>query len=71
MRSVKKRKYLISIFKYGFTSIVAAGIEEPQYVICNDIIFVKSMKPNKMKHHFEPKQPHFAVKDAYSILRTS
>src|SRR6218665_3345175 len=32
--SVKKRKYSDEFLKYGFTSVVVAGIEKPQCVIC-------------------------------------
>ena len=32
---VKKRKYSEDFLSYGFTSIVTAGIEKPQCVICS------------------------------------
>ena len=61
--SIRKRKYIEEFFKYGFTFIVEAGIEKPQCVICNKIMSAESMKPNKMKHHFDAKHPNFAGKD--------
>ena len=48
---------------YGFTFIVEAGIEKPQCVNCNEIMPAESMKPNKMKRHFDAKHPNFAGKD--------
>ena len=48
---------------HGFTFIVEAGIEKPQCVICNEIMSAESMKPNKMKRHFDAKHPNFAGKD--------
>ena len=61
--SIRKRKYSEEFFKYGFTFIVEAGIEKPQCVICNKIMSAESMKPNKMKRHFDAKHPNFAGKD--------
>ncbi|XP_076803440.1 zinc finger BED domain-containing protein 5-like [Clavelina lepadiformis] len=59
----RKRKYCEEFLKYGFTFIVDAGIEKPQCVICNTIMSAESMKPNKMKRHFDAKHPNFAGKD--------
>ena len=61
--SIRKRKYSEELLKYGLTFIVEAGIEKPQCVICNEIISAESMKPNKMKRHFDAKHPIFAGKD--------
>ena len=61
--SIRKRKYSEEFFKYGFTFIVEAGVEKPQCVICNEIMSAESMKPNKMKRHFDAKHPNFAGKD--------
>ena len=61
--SIRKRKYSEEFLKYGFTFIVDAGIEKPQCVICNDIISTESMKPNKMKRHFDAKNSNFVGKD--------
>src|SRR6218665_1080802 len=52
--------------KYGFTSIVVAGIEKPQCVICNDVLSAESMKPNKFKRHSDDsdtKHQNFSDKD--------
>ena len=61
--SIRKRKYSEEFLKYGFTFIVEAGIEKPQCVICNEIMSAESMKPKKMKRHFDAKHPNFAGKD--------
>ena len=61
--SIRKRKYSEEFFKYGFIFIVEAGIENPQCVICNEIMSAESMKPNKMKRHFDAKHPSFTGKD--------
>jgi len=61
--SVRKRKYSDEFLKYGFTSIVVAGIEKPQCVICNDVLSAESMKPNKPKRHFGTKNQNFSDKD--------
>ncbi|KAK1346651.1 hypothetical protein QTO34_000511 [Cnephaeus nilssonii] len=49
--------------KYGFTSIITAGIEKPQCVVCCEVLSAESMKPNKLKCHFDSKHPSFAGKD--------
>jgi hypothetical protein len=59
----KKRKYSDDFLQYGFTSIVTAGIEIPQCVICNEVLSAESMKPNKLKRHFNSKHPNFAGKN--------
>src|SRR6218665_852961 len=44
--SVKKTKYSDEYLKYGFTSIVVAGIEKPQCVICNDVLSAQQNRLN-------------------------
>ena len=61
--SIRKRNYSEEFSKYGFTFIVHARIEKPKCVICNEIMSGESMKPNKMKRHFDAKHPYFAGKD--------
>ncbi|KAK1345281.1 LOW QUALITY PROTEIN: hypothetical protein QTO34_013992 [Cnephaeus nilssonii] len=57
------RKYSEDFLQYGFTSIITAGIEKPQCVICCEVLSAKSMKLNKLKRHFDSKHPSFAGKD--------
>src|SRR6218665_88185 len=61
--SVKKTKYSDEFLKYGFTSIVVAGIEKPQCVICIDVLSAESMKRNKLKRRFDTKHQNFSDKD--------
>src|SRR6218665_4052583 len=58
--SVKKTKYSDEFLKYGFTSIVVAGIEKLQCVICNNVLSAESMKSNKLKRHFDTKHQNLA-----------
>ncbi|XP_023238257.1 zinc finger BED domain-containing protein 5-like [Centruroides sculpturatus] len=60
---VKKKKYSEEFLRYGFTSIITAGIEKLQYVICCEVLSAESMKLNKLKRHFDSKHPSFAGKD--------
>ncbi|KAM5223135.1 zinc finger BED domain-containing protein 5-like isoform 2-T2 [Hipposideros larvatus] len=45
------------------SSSIGAGIEKPQCVICCEVLSAESMKPNKLKRHFDSKHPSFADKD--------
>ncbi|XP_054573034.1 LOW QUALITY PROTEIN: zinc finger BED domain-containing protein 5-like, partial [Eptesicus fuscus] len=49
--------------QYDFTSIITAGIEKLKRVICCEVLSAESMKPNKLKCHFDSKHPCFAGKD--------
>ncbi|CAJ0945397.1 unnamed protein product, partial [Ranitomeya imitator] len=62
-KNIKKRKYTEDFLQYGFTSVISAGIEKPQCVICTEVLSAESMKPNKLKRHFDSKHPLFASKD--------
>ncbi|XP_070257217.1 protein FAM200C-like isoform X1 [Myotis yumanensis] len=62
-KNVKKRKYSEDFLQYGFTSIITEGIEKPQCVICCEVLSSESMKPNKLRRHFDSKHPSFAGKD--------
>ncbi|XP_070270292.1 LOW QUALITY PROTEIN: protein FAM200C [Myotis yumanensis] len=62
-KNVKKRKNSEDFLQYGFTSIITAGIEKLQCVICCEVLSAESMKLNKLKCHFDSKHPSFASKD--------
>ncbi|XP_040289892.1 protein ZBED8-like [Bufo bufo] len=62
-KNPKIRKYSEDFLQYGFTSIITVGIEKPQCVICCEVLSAGSMKPNKLKRHFDSKHPSFAGRD--------
>ncbi|XP_048344945.1 protein ZBED8-like isoform X2 [Sphaerodactylus townsendi] len=62
-KNVKKRKFREDFLQYGFTSVITVGIEKPQCVVCGEVLSAESMKPNKLKRHFDSKHPSFAGKD--------
>ena len=49
----KKRSYKESFLNFGFTSVIENSIEKPQCVICSKVLTQESMKPSKLKQHFE------------------
>ena len=61
--SIRRKKYSEELLKFGITFIVETGIEKPQCVICNEIMSAESMKPNKIKLHFNAEHPSFTGKD--------
>ncbi|GFU90315.1 SCAN domain-containing protein 3 [Trichonephila clavipes] len=50
---IKSRKYSQEYLNFGFTIIEVNGEEKPLSVICSKILAADSMKPNKLKRHFE------------------
>ncbi len=59
----KKRKYSEEYISYGFTSILADGIEKPQCVLCFKVLGNGFMRPSKLKHHLLTIHPQYAEKD--------
>ncbi|GFV20186.1 zinc finger BED domain-containing protein 5 [Trichonephila clavipes] len=60
---IKSRKYSQEYLNFGFTITVGNREEKPLCVICSKILAADSMKPNKLKRHFETlhlrcKKPH-------------
>ena len=51
--SSKKRSYNKTFLKFGFTSFIDKSVEKPQCVICHKVLSAESMKPSKLKEHFE------------------
>ncbi|XP_076314944.1 protein FAM200B-like [Tachypleus tridentatus] len=51
--SAKKRTYNEAFLKMGFTSIVQNSVVKPQCVVCGKVFSHESMKPSKLKVHFE------------------
>ncbi|GFX36237.1 protein FAM200B [Trichonephila clavipes] len=50
---IKSRKYSQEYLNFGFTITVGNIEEKPLCVICSKILAADSMKPNKLKRHFE------------------
>ncbi|GFS98912.1 SCAN domain-containing protein 3 [Trichonephila clavipes] len=63
VKKIKSRKYSQEYLNFGFTITEVNGEEKPLCVICSKILAADSMKPNKLKRHFETlharcKKPH-------------
>ncbi|GFW72853.1 protein FAM200B [Trichonephila clavipes] len=50
---IKSRKYSQEYLNFGFTITKVNGEEKPLCAICSKILAADSMKPNKLKRHFE------------------
>ncbi|GFQ69495.1 uncharacterized protein TNCT_616411 [Trichonephila clavata] len=50
-----KREYKEAFLELGFTCIYDRGVNKPQCVLCGEILSNESMKPNKLKRHFDAK----------------
>ena len=62
--SSKRRKYLDSYLEMGFTYVTDKGDIKPQCVICSTVLSSESMKPSKLKRHFETNHPQYSYKDS-------
>lgn len=49
----KTRKYDPSYLSFGFTSVIANGIEKPMCLLCSKVLAADSMRPAKLKRHLE------------------
>lgn len=61
MSSAKKHKYNDDYIKYGFVSINQSGIDQPQCVICYEVLSNDAMRPSRLERHLSTK--HSALKD--------
>lgn len=59
----KKRSYKETFLQWGFTNIVDRAVEKPQCVLCSKVLTTESMKPSKLKEHFERSHAGFIGKD--------
>ena len=59
----EKRKYQDDYLQFGFVSICIRTVEKPQCVICQKVLGADSMRPNKLKAHFENVHPTYQGKD--------
>lgn len=55
-----KREYKEAFLELGFTCIYDRGVNKPQCVLCSEILSNESMKPNKLKRHFDAKHKNFS-----------
>ncbi|GFT46979.1 RNase H domain-containing protein [Trichonephila clavipes] len=63
---IKSRKYSQEYLNFGFTITEVNGEEKPLCVICSKILAADSMKPNKLKRHFETLHVHTLSNDTVS-----
>lgn len=63
MPPAKKRTYKEIFLQWGFTNIVDKAVEKPQCVLCSKVLTAESMKPSKLKEHFERSHAGFIGKD--------
>ena len=63
MATSKKRSYNKAFLSYGFTSIIDKSVEKPQCVICLKVLSAESMKPSKLREHFEKCHTELMGKD--------
>ncbi|CAB3242569.1 unnamed protein product [Arctia plantaginis] len=61
MSSAKKRKYNDDYIKYGFVAMNKSGIDQPQCVICYEVLSNDAMRPSRLERHLSTK--HSALKD--------
>lgn len=60
--NTKKRKYRSSFLELGFTSVAENGREKPRCLICDTVLCAESMKPSKLRRHFETLHKEFQGK---------
>jgi len=62
VKTMRKRKCDASILGFGFTFKHCDGYEQPVCLICDEFLATESMKPSKLKRHFESKHAAYANK---------
>lgn len=58
----RKRKYQSSFLDYGFTSVLDRDVEKPRCLLCDTVLCSESLKPSKLKRHFETKHKDYQGK---------
>nr|XP_022903606.1 SCAN domain-containing protein 3-like [Onthophagus taurus] len=60
----KTRQYSAEYLSFGFTEFLSSESDKtrPQCFICSQVLANDSMKPAKLRHHFETKHPEFQQK---------
>ena len=65
-RHKRQRTYDQSFIQYGFTSVMECYEEKPKCLLCSKVLSAESMKPNKLKRHFEtPHKEHVGKPRAF------
>ncbi|GFT94632.1 fatty acid synthase [Trichonephila clavipes] len=65
---IKSRKYSQEYLNFGFTITEVNGEEKPLCVICSKILAADSMKPNKLKRHFETLHEGLSITEEESFI---
>ena len=61
-----QRTYDQSFIQYGFTRVMECYEEKPKCLLCRKVLSAESMKPNKLKRHFEtPHKEHVGKPRAF------
>lgn len=58
----RKRKYNSSFLEYGFTSVLDNDVEKPRCLLCDIVLCSESLKPSKLRRHFETKHKDYQGK---------
>ena len=58
--SIVQKIYDKSFLQFGFTFRNCNGYKKPLCLICNELLAAESMKPSKLKRHFESKHTSYA-----------
>ncbi|GFV66218.1 protein FAM200B [Trichonephila clavipes] len=64
---IKSRKYSQEYLNFGFTITEVNGEEKPLCVICSNILAADSMKPKKLKKHFETIHVNEKLTTSYKV----
>ncbi|XP_025202808.1 zinc finger BED domain-containing protein 5-like, partial [Melanaphis sacchari] len=54
-----KKGHIKKLLQWSFTKFVDKSVEKPQCVLCNKLLTAESMKPSKLKEHFERSHSQF------------
>lgn len=52
-KTKRLRRYDESFLQFGFTSVLERNEERPKCLLCSAVLSAESLKPNKLKRHFE------------------
>lgn len=61
-RTPKTRKYDTSYLSLGFTYVINDGLEKPMCLFCTKVLAADSMRPGKLKRHFQTMHSEYVGK---------